>query len=43
MKIILSPAKKMKVETDILETIGLPDYIDKSVEILEWLENPKRN
>lgn len=42
MKIILSPAKKMKVETDILETIGLPDYIDKSVEILEWIKGKSK-
>lgn len=38
MKIILSPAKKMNINTDILEPKGLPVYMDKSSEILAWLK-----
>ncbi|MCI8788957.1 MAG: peroxide stress protein YaaA [Lachnospiraceae bacterium] len=30
MKIILSPAKKMKVDTDSLEPAGLPAFIDQA-------------
>ncbi|MEE0265122.1 MAG: peroxide stress protein YaaA [Acutalibacteraceae bacterium] len=37
MKIILSPAKKMNVNVDTLEPTGLPAFIDKSTEILAWL------
>nr|WP_022763537.1 MULTISPECIES: hypothetical protein [unclassified Butyrivibrio] len=39
MRIILSPAKKMNVDTDKLEYIGLPVFIDQTEEILEWLRN----
>lgn len=39
MKIILSPAKKMKINVDSLEPIGLPTFIDKSIEILAWLKD----
>lgn len=39
MRIILSPAKKMNVDTDILECQGLPVFIDQTEEILEWLRN----
>ena len=38
MKIILSPAKKMNVNIESLEPIGLPTFIDKSAEILAWLK-----
>ena len=38
MKIILSPAKKMNINVDTLEPTGLPAFIDKSTEILAWLE-----
>lgn len=37
MKIILSPAKKMNVELDSLEPLGLPVYIDQTEKILAWL------
>ena len=30
MKIILSPAKKMKVDTDSLEPAGLPAFVDQA-------------
>ena len=34
MKIILSPAKKMKVDTDSLEPVGLPEFIGQAEELL---------
>ena len=34
MKIILSPAKKMIVDTDNLAPVELPVYIDKTAEVL---------
>ena len=37
MKIILSPAKKMNINTDTLEPTALPAFMDKSTEILAWL------
>ena len=43
MKIILSPAKKMTINTDIFEPVQLPTFIDKSAEILEWLKNKSEN
>lgn len=39
MKIILSPAKKMNVETDILLPSGLPEYLDRTEVILSWLRS----
>lgn len=39
MKIILSPAKKMNVDTDSLDYEGLPEYLDQTEEILEWLRS----
>lgn len=39
MKIILSPAKKMNVETDILPPSGLPEYLDRTEVILSWLRS----
>ena len=32
MKIILSPAKKLNIKLDILETMGLPMFIDRSMD-----------
>lgn len=37
MRIILSPAKKMNVDTDTLECQGLPIFLDQTQEILDWL------
>ena len=39
MKIILSPAKKMNMDTDSLAPMGLPPFVDKTVEILAWLNH----
>ena len=37
MKIILSPAKKMNIDTDSLEAIGLPIYMERTERVLEYL------
>lgn len=42
MKIILSPAKKMKVAADSLEPAGLPEFIDQAGELLAWLKGQSR-
>ena len=42
MKIILSPAKKMNVDTDSLDIGGKPQFIDQTEEILEWLRGKNR-
>ena len=34
MKIILSPAKKMKVDTDSIDTMSSPVFLEKAEEIL---------
>ncbi len=39
MKIILSPAKKMNVDTDTVEHIGTPVYIEQTEKILGWLKS----
>ena len=39
MRIILSPAKKMNVDTDKLEYQGLPVFMEQTQEILDWLRN----
>lgn len=38
MKIILSPAKKMNVDTDTLKHQGMPVYIEQTKEILSWMK-----
>ena len=37
MRIILSPAKKMNVDTDKLEYNGLPVFLEQTEKILDWL------
>ena len=37
MKIILSPAKKMRVDTDSLAPAGEPRFLSQAAEILGWL------
>ena len=39
MKIILSPAKKMIVDTDNLAPVELPVFIDKTAEVLNWMKS----
>lgn len=43
MKIILSPAKKMNVDTDLLAIGGMPEYIEQTEEILKWLREKTRD
>lgn len=38
MKIILSPAKKMKIDTDTLKYQGVPVYIEQTKELLSWMK-----
>lgn len=38
MKIIISPAKKMNIDTDTLECRGLPAFLDEAGELLEWMK-----
>ena len=42
MKIILSPAKKMIVDTDNLAPVELPVYIDKIAEVLNWMKSKSK-
>ena len=39
MKIILSPAKKMNIVTDILDYTGFPQYMQQTEEILHWMQS----
>ena len=43
MKIILSPAKKMITDTDSIAPVGIPDFLDKTAEILSWMKNLKKD
>ena len=42
MKIILSPAKKMITDTDSIEPVALPGFIDKTTEILSLLRDKSK-
>ena len=42
MKIILSPAKKMKVDTDSFAPAGLPVFLDETTKILDWLKRKEK-
>ena len=42
MKIILSPAKKMIRDIDSIEPVGLPEFIDQTTEILNWLKDKSK-
>ena len=42
MKIILSPAKKMKMDTDFSGVIGKPVFLDDTKIILSWLKGKNR-
>lgn len=39
MKIILSPAKKMNIDTDSLDYADLPEYLQQTEEIMCWLKS----
>ncbi|MDO4267685.1 MAG: peroxide stress protein YaaA [Eubacteriales bacterium] len=38
MRIIISPAKKMNVQTDILTADYMPRYIDRTEKLLQWMQ-----
>ena len=42
MKIILSPAKKINVDTDSLIPTGLPSFLEETTRILDWLKSKQR-
>ncbi len=42
MRIILSPAKKMNVDTDSLKVQGLPEFIYETERILAWMRQQSR-
>lgn len=37
MKIIISPAKKMNVDTDTLAPLGLPVFLEETEQLMEWI------
>lgn len=39
MRIIISPAKKMQVDTDTLEPAGLPAFLEETEELLHWMQS----
>ena len=39
MKIILSPAKKMNVNTDLMEPSGFPVFMEKAEVLLKWMKS----
>ena len=43
MKIILSPAKKMIIDTDSIAPVGMPDFLDKTIEILSWMKGLEKD
>ena len=43
MKIILSPAKKMIIDTDSIAPVGMPDFFDKTIEILSWMKSLEKD
>ena len=38
MRLIISPAKKMKEDTDTLVPLGLPVFLDNAEEIMRWMK-----
>ena len=39
MRIIISPAKQMRVDTDTFACSGLPAFIDKTEILMKWIQN----
>ena len=39
MKIIISPAKKMNIDTDTYETAGLPVFLSRTVELMNYMKS----
>lgn len=43
MKIILSPAKKMITDTDSIAPVGMPDFLDQTTKILDWMRGREKD
>ena len=41
MRFIISPAKKMKIDTDTFAPAGLPVYLERAAELLEWMRKKR--
>ena len=39
MRIIISPAKQMRVDTDILACNGLPVFLEQTEQLKEWIRS----
>lgn len=39
MKIIISPAKRMKIDTDSFQVSGPPKFINETEKIMKWMQN----
>lgn len=39
MKIIISPAKKMNVDTDTMEVNGIPVFLKRTQQLMEWMKS----
>ena len=39
MRIIISPAKKMNIDTDTLACRSVPVFLDETAELLAWMRN----
>ena len=43
MKIILSPAKKMISDTDSIAPACMPDFLDLTTKILDWMRGREKD
>lgn len=43
MKIIISPAKKMNIDTDTYEICGFPEFLENTKEIMKWVKSLNRS
>ena len=43
MKIILSPAKKMISDTDSIAPACMPDFLDQTTKILDWMRGREKD
>ena len=43
MKLIISPAKKMNMEEDLLEVRSLPAFLDRTQVLLDYMQGLDRN
>ena len=43
MKIILSPAKKMITDTDSIAPVDMPDFLNQTTKILDWMRGREKD